>query len=114
MLDLLRSFLMRHGALLSEREIEQWLVEGQSLLLVDGVNELPTEEARRLTKVFRQNHPKTGMIFTTRDISLGGSLAIERKLEMQRLSERQMQQFVRQYLPAWQGERMWRQMGERL
>ena len=71
-LALIRNFLKRHGVLLSESEIEKLLVEGRFLLLVDGVNELPTEEARRLTKVFRQDHPKTGMIFTTRDISVGG------------------------------------------
>jgi HEAT repeat protein len=114
-IGLIQSFVLRHsGVLLPDERTEQLLFEGKFLLLVDGVNELPSEEARLSVKVFRRDHPKTPMIFTTRDISLGGDLAIKRKLEMQRLSDRQMQQFVCQYLPQGQGEQMWRQMGEQL
>jgi len=51
------------------------------------------------------------MIFTTRD--LGVDLDIEIKLEMQPLTQRQMQQFVRGYLPE-NGEEMLRQLGGRL
>lgn len=112
-LDLIRQFLRRHKLRLESADIETRLDDGQFLLLVDGVNELPNEEARRELKTFRQNHLKTPMIFTTRDLGVGGDLGIEKKLEMQPLTEEQMQQFVRAYLPG-QGEEMLRRLGGRL
>jgi hypothetical protein len=45
------------------------------------------------------------MIFTTRDLSLGGDLGIEKRFEMQPLSEPQMRDFVGKYLPE-QGDRL--------
>jgi HEAT repeat protein len=77
------------------------------------VNELPSEEARSQLSVFRRNHPKVPMIFTTRELSLGGDLGIEKKLEMQPLTEVQMQAFVRAYVPE-QAEKMLRELKERL
>ncbi|OKH50532.1 hypothetical protein NIES2130_34130 [Scytonema sp. HK-05] len=112
-LDLIRQFLRRHKLRLESADIETLLDDGQFLLLVDGVNELPNEEARRDLKTFRQNYPHTPMIFTTRDLGVGGDLGIEKKLEMQPLTEGQMQQFVRAYLPE-QGEEMLRRLGGRL
>ncbi len=113
-LDLIRNFLKRHQLLLEIAEIERLLFEGQLLLLLDGLNELPSEEARRDLHKFRQDYQKTTpMIFTTRDLGVGGDLEITKKLEMQPLSEAQMQQFVRAYLPQ-QGEQMLRQLGSRL
>lgn len=53
------------------------------------------------------------MIFTTRDLSIGGDLGIEKKLEMQPLSEDQMLEFVRAYVPE-QAEQMLRQLKDRL
>jgi HEAT repeat protein len=85
----------------------------RSLILFDGVNELPSEAARSQLMDFRRNHPKVPMIFTTRDLSLGGDLGIERKLEMQPLTETQMQAFIRAYIPD-QAEAMLRQLKERL
>jgi HEAT repeat protein len=112
-LDLIRQFLRRHKLRLESGDIETLLDDGQFLLLVDGVNELPNEDARRDLKTFRQNYPNTSMIFTTRDLGVGGDLGIEKKLEMQPLTEEQMQQFVRAYLPE-QGEEMLRRLGGRL
>jgi HEAT repeat protein len=112
-LELLQNFFKRHKLLLEIAEIEKLLFDGQLLLLVDGVNELPSEDARRELKAFRQNHPQTQMIFTTRDLGVGGDLDIAKKLEMQPLTEEQMQQFVCAYLPE-QGEEMLRQLGDRL
>ncbi|MFN6581063.1 MAG: HEAT repeat domain-containing protein [Aulosira sp. ZfuVER01] len=111
-LDLIQNFLHRHG-LYIDVEIKTLLRNRQLLLLVDGVNELPNEEARRELKTFRENHPKTPMIFTTRDLGVGGDLGIEQKLEMQPLTEEQMQQFIRAYLPE-TGEEMLQRLGERL
>ncbi|MBW4626563.1 MAG: HEAT repeat domain-containing protein [Brasilonema octagenarum HA4186-MV1] len=112
-LELIQNFFKRHKLFLDIAEIEKLLFDGQLLLLVDGVNELPSEQARRDLKAFRQNHPQTQMIFTTRDLGIGGDLDITKKLEMQPLTEEQMQQFVRAYLPE-QGEEMLRQLGDRL
>ncbi|WP_414586513.1 HEAT repeat domain-containing protein, partial [Scytonema sp. PCC 10023] len=112
-LELIQNFFKRHKLFLEITEIEKLLFDGQFFLLVDGVNELPSEDARRDLKAFRQNHPQTPMIFTTRDLGVGGDLDIAKKLEMQPLTEEQMQQFVRAYLPE-QGEEMLRQLGDRL
>ncbi|NET39212.1 MAG: NACHT domain-containing protein [Cyanothece sp. SIO1E1] len=112
-LDLMRDFLKRHRVLLSVSELEELLFQGKFLLLVDGLNELPSEAARRNMMAFRQAYPATPMVFTTRDLGVGGDLDIAKKLEMQPLKEVQMQQFVRAYLPE-QGEQMLRQLDRRL
>ena len=113
-LELVRNFLKRHGVLLDSTDIERLLFEGQFLLLIDGVNELPSEAARQDLTQFRQDyHKTTPMIFTTRDLGVGGDLGIQKKLEMQPLSAAQMSEFVRKYLPQ-QGEQMLQQLGDRL
>ncbi len=112
-LDLIREFLIRHRLRLDSREIETLLFERRFLLLIDGLNELPSEEARRDLKAFRLNHAATSMIFTTRELGVGGDLGIEKKLEMQPLTEAQMQEFVRAYLPE-QGDLMLRPLRNRL
>jgi predicted NACHT family NTPase len=97
---LIREFLGRHGTSLSNAEIIEALENGEFLLLVDGGNELPSEAARRDLDTFRSRYQKsTAMIFTTRDLGLGGNLGIEKKLEMLPLSESQMRDFVCAYLP---------------
>jgi predicted NACHT family NTPase len=107
---ILNSFT-RHGLALTEEQLETVL--SRSLILFDGVNELPSEEARSQLSAFRRNYPKLPMIFTTRDLSLGGDLGIEQKLEMQPLTEVQMQAFIRAYVPE-QAEAMLRQLRDRL
>ncbi len=101
----------RHGLLLTVEQLETVL--SRSLILFDGVNELPSEEARSQLSAFRRDHPKLPMIFTTRDLSLGGDLGIEQKLEMRPLTEAQMQAFIRAYVPE-QAEVMLRQLKDRL
>lgn len=111
-LDLMRDFFIQHGLNLKSAEIENLLFAGRFLLLIDGLNELPNEDARRDLDNFRKKYRRvTPMIFTTRD--LGVDLGIEKKLEMQPLTEVQMQQFVRAYLPE-MGEEMLRRLGGRL
>jgi len=115
-LDLIQDFLQRHDPNLTvdAETLKSWLRQGQLLLLVDGLNEVPSEEARRDLQKFRQDYQKTTpMIFTTRDLGVGGDLDIAKKLEMQPLSEAQMQQFVCAYLPE-QGNEMLRQLRSRL
>jgi HEAT repeat protein len=109
--QLILNSLTRHGLALTAKQLETVLP--QLLILFDGVNELPSEEARSQLSAFRRNHPKVPMIFTTRDLSLGGDLGIEKKLEMQPLTEAQMQAFIRAYVPE-QAEAMLRQLRDRL
>ncbi|MGV0028094.1 HEAT repeat domain-containing protein [Phormidesmis priestleyi] len=107
--ELIHNSFARHGLHVESLE----LVLERSLILFDGVNESPSEEARSQLSAFRRNHPKLPMIFTTRDLSLGGDLGIEKKLEMQPLTEAQMQAFIRAYVPE-QAEQMLRQLNDRL
>ncbi|NEP26999.1 HEAT repeat domain-containing protein, partial [Moorena sp. SIO3I6] len=114
-LELVKHFLESHlGQPLDSKEIEKLLFDRQLLLLIDGVNELPSEAARLdLTKFRQKYHKTTPMIFTTRDLGVGGDLGIQKKLEMQPLSADQMSKFVRKHLPQ-QGEQMLKQLGDRL
>jgi len=109
--DLIHNAIARHDPTLKAVSLDGLLTN--ALLLFDGVNELPSEEARTELIAFRHNHPKLPMIFTTRDLSLGGDLGIERKLEMLPLTEPQMQAFIRAYIPE-QAEAMLRQLKDRL
>lgn len=111
----IQAFLQQHDANLNidETTLKTLLRQGKFLLLIDGVNELPSADARRQVAVFRKDYPQTPMIFTTRDLGVGGDLGIEKKLEMQPLSETQMREFVMAYLPQ-QGEEMLQHLGDRL
>jgi HEAT repeat protein len=113
MLDLIRNACKRHELYLSIAQIETMLDDRQLILLIDGVNELPSEAARTDIYNFQRDYPKVPMIFTTRELSLGGDFGIEQKLEMQPLTEAQMQAFIRSYVPE-QAEQMLRQLNDRL
>ncbi|WP_434684377.1 HEAT repeat domain-containing protein [Pseudanabaena minima] len=114
--DRILAFMHKHDPALDidETGIKQLLSQGRLLLLVDGVNELPSDRGRVMVNQFRELYQKTcPMIFTTRELSAGGDLGIAKRLEMQPLTEPQMQQFVMAYLPT-QGERLLRQLSGRL
>ena len=93
--------------------LEELLRSNRFLLLIDGLNELPSEVARQDVLRFRREFPKVAIVFTTRDLSLGGDFGIEKHLEMQPLTEAQMRSFVAAYVPE-QSEAMLRQLGTRL
>ncbi|MFM7714487.1 MAG: NACHT domain-containing protein, partial [Microcystis sp.] len=100
-LDLILQFLKRHKLIIDSNTLESWLLENQNfrpLLLFDGINELPSDTARRDLKNFRQQYAEISMIFTTRDLG-SDDLNIEKKLEMLPLTEPQMRDFVKAYLP---------------
>ena len=115
--DRILAFIHKHDPALDidEAGIKQLLRQGRLLLLlVDGVNELPSDRGRAQVNQFRELYQKTcPMIFTTRELSVGGDLGIAKRLEMQPLTEPQMQQFVIAYLPT-QGEKLLRQLSGRL
>ena len=107
-LDLILKFLQRHELIIDSNTLENLLLGHNNftpLLLFDGINEVPSEAARRDLQQFRQKYQKIPMIFTTRDIGIGGDLNIEKKLEMLALNESQMRDFVKAYLPE-KGEKM--------
>ncbi|WP_017297909.1 HEAT repeat domain-containing protein [Nodosilinea nodulosa] len=110
-IERIQAFLHQHDPALSldNAALTTLLRQGRFLLLVDGLNELPSDEARTQLTTFRRDHPKVPMIFTTRDLGLGGDLGIEKKLEMQPLTEAQMKAFIRAYVPD-QAEAMLRQL----
>ena len=111
-LDLLRLSLVNRDPSLATIDLAAMLAEGRFLLLWDGVNEMPggLDELQEL----RQRYPQTPMIFTTRTLSVGSDLGIEKKLEMQPLSEPQMRQFTCTYLGEEKGSRLIGQLGQRL
>ncbi|MFM7600461.1 MAG: HEAT repeat domain-containing protein, partial [Pseudanabaena sp.] len=114
--DRILAFMHKHDPSLDidEARIKKLLRQGRLLLLVDGVNELPSDRGRVMVNQFRELYQKTcPMIFTTRELSAGGDLGIAKRLEMQPLTEPQMEQFVMAYLPT-QGERLLRQLSGRL
>ena len=97
----------------SDTEVEDLLFDSRLLLLLDGVNEMPSQQRRQDLQLFHDDNPDTPMIFTTRDLALGGSLGIEKKLEMCALTEAQMREFVHKHLPQ-HGDLLLRQLGNRL
>lgn len=109
---LLRLSLESRDPNLRTIDLPALLTSGRLLLLWDGVNELPTglDELKEL----RQRYRQTPMIFTTRTLSAGSNLGIEKKLEMQPLTEPQMRQFTCNYLGKEKGDRLIRQLEQRL
>jgi HEAT repeat protein len=112
--DRLRASLQQHDRdlQLSDGDLERELGRGRFLLLFDGLNELPSEEARQEIQRFCHDYRGCPLVGTTRDLSLGGSFGIEKQMEMLHLDDRQMQQFVRAYLPE-QAEAMLRALAGR-
>ena len=72
-IERIQAFLYKHDPdlTLDEATLTTLLRQGQFLLLIDGLNELPSEEARRDIARFEKDFAKASMIFTTREISLG-------------------------------------------
>jgi hypothetical protein len=115
-IERIQAFLYKHDPdlTLDEASLTTLLRQGQFLLLIDGLNELPSEEDRRDVTRFEKDFAKAYMIFTTREISLGGELGLQKKLEMQPLTEPQMRQFVGNYLGQDKAEPLLRQLKDRL
>ncbi len=113
-LDSLRRVLREHGFLVDAQRLPEWLRQGRLLVLVDGINELPSDVARRELAAFRREYrTTTPMVFATREWAVGGDLEIGKRLEMEPLTEPQMQGFVRAYLGE-DGDKLLRQLQGRL
>ncbi|WP_156427066.1 NACHT domain-containing protein [Leptolyngbya sp. NIES-2104] len=112
-LELIQKTLRRGRLRCSESEVNDLLFDGKLLLLLDGVNEIPRQDLRQELQNFREDNPDVLMVFTTRDLAVGGYLGIEKQLEMQPLTPAQLREFVRQYFPE-RTEEFLNQLSDRL
>ena len=112
--DVLETGIQRR---LDEETIIDLLFSGRLLLLIDGVNELPSYFQDRNpshdVEAFRKKYRKTSMIFTTRVLGVSRNLGIAKQMEMLPLSDREMRQFIERCLPQ-QSEQMLNRLGDRL
>ncbi|BDA72463.1 hypothetical protein CAL7716_066290 [Calothrix sp. PCC 7716] len=111
--ELIQKVFRQNSLRLTKEEIADLLFDGRFLLLLDGLNELPNDESWLIVADFQEEYPQTPMIFTTRDLGIGGDFGVKKQLSMQPLTEEQMRQFVRAYLPKL-GHEMLKQLGGRL
>jgi HEAT repeat protein/energy-coupling factor transporter ATP-binding protein EcfA2 len=111
--DLIQAEFRRMKQRVTFEQIDEWLLDDRLVLLLDGVNEIPNDGLRRKLAQFRDDNLMVPMIFTTRDLSLGGNLGIGKRLEMKPLSEPQMREFVGKYLQE-QGDHLLKQLRDRL
>jgi len=112
-IDLIKDSFRKNRLRLKVEIIDDLLFDGRLLILVDGVNELPSEQARQDVIAFRETNSNAHMIFTTRMLGVGGDLGISKQLEMLPLSEPQMRLFIEMRLQE-QGNQMLQQLGDRL
>jgi energy-coupling factor transporter ATP-binding protein EcfA2 len=112
-LELIRKALRRGKLRLDESVVEDLLFEGNLLLLLDGINEIPRLDLQQALQEFREDNLDVPMIFTTRDLASGGYLGIEKQLEIQPLTPSQLRDFVGQSFPEQSAEFL-NQLSDRL
>ncbi|MEG4082549.1 HEAT repeat domain-containing protein [Microcoleus sp. POL10_C6] len=100
---------------LDETTLIAFLRDRRLFVFLDGLNELPNEQAWQAVDEFRQVcvDLKVSLIITTRELGSGLVQGNVKKLEMLPLTEPQMQEFVRKRLPE-TGEELWRQIQGKL
>jgi len=110
--DPIDRFFQQHQLRLERNEIQQLLFEEKLLLLLDGVDELPSESARRDWQEFRLAYPKVPMVLTAQELG-GCTSEFGKVLTMQPLTEGQMREFVGRALPD-RAEELLQQLDGRL
>ncbi|WP_226579773.1 HEAT repeat domain-containing protein [Microseira wollei] len=100
---------------LDEKTLKALLRDRQLFVFLDGLNELPNEQAWQAVDEFRQvcAELKVPLIITTRELGSGLVQGNVKKLEMLPLTEPQMREFVCKQLPE-TGEELWRQIQGKL
>ncbi|EDX74568.1 PBS lyase HEAT-like repeat domain protein [Coleofasciculus chthonoplastes PCC 7420] len=117
-LYLIQDFLEIHELLLEISDIKNLLRNRRLFLLLDGLNELPSNSARRDLKAFRQKYSHLPMIFTTRNLGEGWDLGIRDHLEIEPLNPLQIKQFIHYSMigqnkqPLQQLSNHWRELGQ--
>ena len=71
----------------TQDQIGNWLMTDQLVLLLDGINEISSDDLLRELIYFREQNFSTPMIFTTRDTEIGGDLGIKKQLTIEPLSD---------------------------
>lgn len=100
-MGLIVSFLNRSGNDFSEKMVRKALSAGRLLLLFDGLNEIPSDDALRDLSCFLDEFSEyTPMVFTSRDVGTTGAKGIKIRLVMKGLSVAQREKFVRKSLGA--------------
>jgi HEAT repeat protein len=96
---------------LDEQTLKALLRDRRLLPLLDGLNELPNEEAWQAVDQFRQVcvDLKVPLIITTRELGSGLVQGKVKKLEMLPLTKPQMWEFVQKRLPE-AGKELWRRI----
>ena len=98
-LDIAYDFARGHQLGIGREEFQHQLSQGDCLLLLDGLNELPSEAARTDLEAFLNTYSNCRIVATTRDVELGGDFGIQQKLKLQPLTKEQIKRFVRAHLP---------------
>jgi hypothetical protein len=100
---------------LDEKTLKDLLRDRRLFVFLDGLNELPNEQAWQAVDQFRQVcvDLKVSLIITTRELGSGLIQGNVKKLEMLPLTEPQMKEFVYKQLPETGGE-LWRQIQGKL
>jgi HEAT repeat protein len=100
---------------LDETTLIAFLRDRRLFVFLDGLNELPNEQAWQAVDDFRQVcvDLKVSLIITTRELGSGLVQGNVKKLEMLPLTEPQMEEFVYKQLPETGGE-LWRQIQGKL
>lgn len=100
---------------LDEKTLKALLRDRRLFVFLDGLNELPNEQAWQAVDQFRQvcADLKVPLIITTRELGSGLVQGNVKKLEMLPLTETQMRKFVYKQLPE-TGEELWRQIQGKL
>ncbi|MEG3838641.1 HEAT repeat domain-containing protein [Microcoleus sp. herbarium14] len=100
---------------LDEKPLKALLRDRRLLVLLDGLNELPNQQAWQEIEKFREVcvDLRVPLIITTRELGSGLLQGNAKKLEMLPLTEPQMQEFVYKQLPETGGE-LWRQIQGKL
>jgi HEAT repeat protein len=100
---------------LDETTLIAFLRERRLFVFLDGLNELPNEQAWQAVDDFRQVcvDLKVSLIITTRELGSGLVQGNVKKLEMLPLTEPQMEEFVYKRLPETGGE-LWLQIQGKL
>ncbi|HEY9819071.1 MAG TPA: trypsin-like peptidase domain-containing protein, partial [Candidatus Obscuribacterales bacterium] len=111
--ELIQAEFRRAKQRVTVEEIDDWLLDDRLILLLDGVNEVPTDKRRQALALYREDNLSVPIVFTTRDLAVGGDLGIGQRLEMKPLSPEQINVFVGKYLPE-HGEQLLRQLRDRL
>ncbi len=86
-------------------EIEEWLFEGRLILLLDGLNEMPSSSVRTQLQSFCEDLDQTSLICSTRELG-AGDLGINRKLVLQPPDLKEIDRFLRECIPTAQVQKV--------